>query len=138
MHYKLLINIFILFTTLSSAVKLPTLCLNECIITDLGISKKSINNQNTINIICQNKKYKNSVLTCLENKCETPGLKKYNTDEFSNICSSSYKNKNTKEGLILREKDPKRSEQRQFVLGKRLSFSGGEKNMRNREKTSTP
>ena len=138
MHFELLINIFILFTTLSTAVKLPTLCLNECIINDLGISKKSINNQNTINIICQNKKYKSSVLICLENKCETPGLKKYNIDEFSKMCSSSYTNRNTKEGLILSEKDLKRSEQRQFVLGKRLSFSGGEKNMRNREKTSTP
>ena len=52
--------------------------------------------------------------------------------------SNSYTNRNTKEGLILNEKDLKRSEQRQFVLGKRLSFSGGEKNMRNREKTSTP
>lgn len=133
MLFKKLIAFLLYFLTLSSSVKIPTLCLNECLLMDLGLSKKSINNQNTLNTICQNKSYKNIVMTCLVNTCETPGLKTYNTNEFVNLCSKSHTKDATKNTQLLVEKDIKTVNQRQFVLSKRLSFSGGEKNSRNRE-----
>lgn len=133
MLFKKLIAFLLYFLTLSSSVKIPTLCLNECLLMDLGLSKKSINNQNTLNTICQNKSYKNIVMACLVNTCETPGLKTYNTNEFVNLCSKSHTKDATKNTQLLVEKDIKTVNQRQFVLSKRLSFSGGEKNSRNRE-----
>lgn len=133
MLFKTIFTFLLYFHTISSSVKIPTLCLNECLLLDLGISKKSINNQNTLNIICKNKNYKNIVMTCLENTCETPGLRKYNTNEFMTLCSKSNTNDATQNTQLLIEKETKSVNQKQFVLSKRLSYSGGEKNSRNRE-----
>lgn len=133
MLFKNLISIIIYFLTISSSVKIPTLCLNECLLLDLGLSKKSINNQNTLNNICQNNSYKNIVMTCLENTCETPGLRTYNTNEFVKLCSKSHTKDGKKNTQLLVDKDIKSVNQKKFILSKRLSFSGGEKNTRNRE-----
>lgn len=72
-------------------------------------------------------------MTCLENTCETPGLRKYNTNEFMTLCSKSNTNDATQNTQLLIEKETKSVNQKQFVLSKRLSYSGGEKNSRNRE-----
>ena len=135
MRCSALLNILITFTFIVNAAKIPTLCLMECMVTDFGILKKNIDIQDTTNIICQNKKYKKTVITCLENKCETPGLTRYNTNKFATMCSNSYKIKDNN-GISLGSKSSNHMDQKQFVGSKRLSFTGGDKNLRNRENHS--